>query len=47
VGTAAAKDKTSLGCSNENDFRYFGEAVFKEGLSNTPHFLEAFDTAID
>ncbi|MGH8476205.1 MAG: C13 family peptidase [Methylococcales bacterium] len=43
VATAAAADKTSFGCSNENDFTYFGEAIFKEQLNRRFSFLDAFE----
>ncbi len=43
--TAARKDKTSFGCSNENDFTYFGEAYFKDQLSKRFSFTEAFRQA--
>ena len=43
--TAARKDKTSFGCSNENDFTYFGEAYFKDQLSKQISFTEAFRQA--
>jgi len=43
--TAARKDKTSFGCSNENDFTYFGEAYFKDQLSKQFSFTEAFRQA--
>ena len=33
IATAAAPDKQSFGCSNTNDFTYFGEAFFKDQLS--------------
>ncbi|MGR9107018.1 MAG: C13 family peptidase [Gammaproteobacteria bacterium] len=45
VATAAAANKTSFGCSNENDFTYFGEAVFKDQLSHDFSFLNAFRQA--
>lgn len=43
--TAARADKTSFGCSNENDFTYFGEAYFKDQLSKQFSFIEAFRQA--
>ncbi|MFT5658079.1 MAG: hypothetical protein ACI9KN_001358 [Gammaproteobacteria bacterium] len=43
--TAAAAEKTSFGCSNEAEFTYFGEAYFKDALSQTNDFERAFDIA--
>ena len=45
IATAAAADRTSFGCSNEDDFTYFGEAVFKDQLSHEFSFIEAFKQA--
>jgi Peptidase C13 family len=45
VITAADKDNTSFGCSNEADFTYFGRAYFDEALRKTFSFLDAFGTA--
>lgn len=45
VITAAAGDRTSFGCSNENDYTYFGKAYFVDGLKNTNSFIKAFDIA--
>ena len=45
IMTAASKDRTSFGCSNENDFTYFGEAYFSQALQGTRSFLDAFDQA--
>lgn len=44
--TAAAQDKSSFGCSHENDFTYFGEALFKQPLTAPFHFIPHFETAI-
>ncbi len=46
VMTAAAADKQSFGCSNANDFTYFGEAVFKDALNRKRTFIPAFQNAI-
>jgi len=46
VLTAAAADKTSFGCSNENEFTYFGEALFKQAPKGSYQFLESFKRAI-
>lgn len=43
--TAARQDKTSFGCSNENDFTYFGEAYFKDQLNKQLSFTKAFQQA--
>ena len=43
--TAAAAEKTSFGCSNEAEFTYFGEAYFKDALSQTNNFETAFGIA--
>ena len=43
--TAAAAEKTSFGCSNEAEFTYFGEAYFKDALSQTNDFERAFSIA--
>lgn len=40
--TSAAHDKTSFGCSDNNQFTYFGEAFFKESLPQSHSFLDAF-----
>jgi Peptidase C13 family/YcxB-like protein len=43
--TAASKARTSFGCSNENEYTYFGEAYFKQGLEQTHSFVDAFQVA--
>lgn len=45
VITAAAADKTSFGCADENDFTYFGRAYFVDALGGTESFIDAFDVA--
>lgn len=45
VITAAAADRTSFGCSDENDYTYFGRAFFVDGLGGTDSFIDAFDVA--
>ncbi len=42
IMTAASADRTSFGCGNENDFTYFGNALFNEELQHTFSFAEAF-----
>ncbi|HEV8028596.1 MAG TPA: C13 family peptidase [Stellaceae bacterium] len=43
--TAAARDRSSFGCSNENDFTYFGDAYFNQALRHGSSFIAAFDEA--
>ncbi len=43
--TASAKDRTSFGCSNENEYTYFGEAYFKQALQQTHSFIQAYELA--
>lgn len=43
--TAAAADRTSFGCSNERDYTYFGEALFRDALAQTDDLPEAFRIA--
>jgi hypothetical protein len=45
VATAAAKDRQSFGCSNENDFTYYGEALFRDELGRGTPLLQAFRQA--
>ena len=45
VITAARADRTSFGCSDENDFTYFGRAFFKESLPAATSFEDAFARA--
>lgn len=45
VITAAAADRTSFGCADENDYTYFGRAYFEEALAKTDSFVEAFALA--
>ena len=42
VATAAAADRQSFGCSSENDFTYFGEALFRDELQREGTMLDAF-----
>lgn len=39
--TAARADRTSFGCADENDFTYFGRALFKESLPDAPDLSTA------
>lgn len=43
--TAAAKDRTSFGCSDTADLTYFAEAYLKQALPKTKNFITAFDEA--
>jgi hypothetical protein len=45
VMTAARHDRTSFGCSDENDFTYFGRAFFKDALLTSASFQDAFRKA--
>jgi hypothetical protein len=45
--TAASADRTSFGCSNENEYTYFGEAYFKEALQTQMSFVSAFHQAAE
>ena len=44
--TAAAADKTSFGCSNENEFTYFGEALFKAAPQGDYTFIPSIQSAM-
>jgi len=43
--TAARHDRQSFGCSDDNDFTFFGRAFFKEALPASNSFQAAFHTA--
>lgn len=45
VMTAARADRVSFGCSEENDFTYFGRALFADALNETDDLQRAFDLA--
>ncbi|HKK07223.1 MAG TPA: C13 family peptidase [Gammaproteobacteria bacterium] len=45
ITTAAAADRTSFGCSNDNDFTYFGEAFIRDQLTHTYSFVDAYGKA--
>lgn len=45
VMTAARADRVSFGCSEENDFTYFGRALFAEALQQTDDLQRAFKLA--
>lgn len=43
--TAARRDRQSFGCSDDNDFTYFGRAFFQEALPRSASFQDAFARA--
>jgi len=43
--TASAAGQTSFGCRDDAEFTYFGQAYFKDALSQTNDFIEAFEIA--
>jgi hypothetical protein len=45
VLTAAAKDRTSFGCSDENDLTYFGQALMRDALPHADSLASAFERA--
>lgn len=45
IMTAARADRVSFGCSEENDFTYFGRALFAEALGETDNLERAFELA--
>jgi Peptidase C13 family len=45
VITAAARDRTSFGCSNDRDLTYFGEAFYRDALPGARSLRDAFDQA--
>jgi hypothetical protein len=45
IMTAARADRVSFGCSEENDFTYFGRALFAEALKETDDLQRAFTLA--
>ena len=45
--TAASADRTSFGCSNENEWTYFGDAYFNHALKQETSFIDAFTVAKD
>jgi hypothetical protein len=47
VFTASDKDKQSFGCSNANEFTYFGQAIFKEQMKQNYNLVDVFDKAIE
>ncbi len=45
VMTASRADRSSFGCSNENDWTYFGNALFNHALRETTALPQAFASA--
>ncbi|MFZ6047508.1 C13 family peptidase [Pseudomonas sp. CR3202] len=45
IMTAARSDRVSFGCSEENDFTYFGRALFADAFSETDDLERAFGIA--
>lgn len=45
IATASAADRTSFGCGDENEFTYFGEAVFKDQLSTSYSIIGSLHAA--
>jgi hypothetical protein len=45
VATASAADRQSFGCGNDNDFTYFGEALFHDALQRGATLPQAFEQA--
>lgn len=45
VITAARADRVSFGCSEDNDFTYFGRALFANALNQTDDLVRAFELA--
>lgn len=43
--TAARKDRTSFGCSNEYEYTFFTEAYFREAISKNRTLTKAFEMA--
>lgn len=45
VLTAAQHDRSSFGCRPENEWTFFGDALFNYGIRNGDNLIEAFDNA--
>ncbi|HTK84797.1 MAG TPA: C13 family peptidase, partial [Patescibacteria group bacterium] len=45
--TAAAADRNSFGCSDENDLTYFGDAFLKQALPVSRSWPEAYQKAVE
>ena len=45
VITAASKNRSSFGCSDQRDLTYFGEAFYRDALPHSADLRTAFETA--
>jgi hypothetical protein len=45
VITAAAKNRTSFGCSDQRDMTYFGEAFYRDAMPHSTYLRAAFEAA--
>jgi hypothetical protein len=45
VATASRADRTSMGCSEERELTYFGEALFRDALPESDDWLGALSRA--
>jgi Peptidase C13 family len=45
VITAAAKNRTSFGCSDQRDLTYFGESFYRDALPRSTYLRVAFEAA--
>ena len=45
VITAARADRTSFGCADDNEFTYFGRALFKDSMASAATLTDAFEQA--
>jgi hypothetical protein len=45
VITAASKNRTSFGCSDQRDLTYFGEAFYRDAMSHSTYLRVAFEAA--
>ena len=45
VIAAAAKNRSSFGCSDQRDLTYFGEAFYRDALPRSTYLRAAFDAA--
>jgi hypothetical protein len=45
--TAARADRTSFGCSDDNNFTYFGRALFEDSFNSAPTLSAAFAHATE
>jgi hypothetical protein len=45
VITAAAKNRTSFGCSDQRDLTYFGEAFYRDAMPHSTYLRVTFEAA--